>query len=299
MYESYGMPEVDYFDPGEHGIDSFTAIDFETMTAERSSACAIGLVKVIDGNISQRFYSLIKPIPDDRDTDNSLVHGITREMVANAPTFLELWPTINAIVGNDTLVAHNASFDQTVWISQLESYGCSDNPYKYRFICTFKMTELPLDKACKMHGIDIGTHHDALDDAMACAQLYLAENGHVQAKTFKGSLKTVFRDMKARKYDHDVLEPLDDSEIENQDTPFFHARTVITGVFAAYPDRNELGKMLKSLGADINTTISKRTDIVVVGDGAGPAKLKKIHELYEKGHEIRIIFEPELIEILS
>ena len=34
-------------------IRSFTALDFETLTAERSSACAIGLVKVIDGYITQ------------------------------------------------------------------------------------------------------------------------------------------------------------------------------------------------------------------------------------------------------
>ena len=36
-------------------IRSFTALDFETLTAERSSACAIGLVKVIDGYITQKF----------------------------------------------------------------------------------------------------------------------------------------------------------------------------------------------------------------------------------------------------
>ncbi|WP_438872099.1 hypothetical protein [Paramuribaculum intestinale] len=35
-------------------LESFTAIDFETMTAERSSACAIGLVKVISGQIMQK-----------------------------------------------------------------------------------------------------------------------------------------------------------------------------------------------------------------------------------------------------
>lgn len=52
-------------------IDSFTAIDFETMTAERASACAIGLVKVIVGHITQRFYSLINPIPDSREHDNA------------------------------------------------------------------------------------------------------------------------------------------------------------------------------------------------------------------------------------
>lgn len=280
-------------------IDSFTAIDFETMTAARSSACAIGLVKVISGNITQRFYSLINPIPDNKTHDNSAVHGITREMVSTAPKFCDLWPTINEIVGDDILVAHNAEFDHSVWDEQILNYCCTDTPAKYRFVCTYELTGLSLEEACRKHGIDIGHHHDALDDALACAQLFLAENGRIPANTFKGSLKSILRYMETKKYSKDTLNPLDDSQIQNQDTPFFHARTVITGVFTKYPNRNDLGQQLKALGADINTSISKKTDIVVIGDGAGPVKLKKIQDLRDQGYVIRIIYEPELIDILS
>lgn len=102
-----------------------------------------------------------------------------------------------------------------------------------------------------------------------------------------------------KKYDRSTLEQLDDSVIENKSTPFFHARTIITGVFDAYPNRNELGKKLQSLGADICTTISKKLNVVVVGRDAGPAKLRKIAELIADGAKIRVIHEPELISILS
>lgn len=282
----------------EH-INSFTAIDFETMTAERTSACAIGLVKVIGGQITQRFYSLINPIPDNRTHTNSSVHGITRDMVANAPTFQDMWPTICEIVGNDILVAHNAAFDHSVWNSQIETYRCTDKPGKYRFVCTYELTGVTLEEACRKHGIDMGHHHDALDDAMACANVFLAENGRIPANTFKGGLKTVIGLMESKKYDKDTLNPLDDEQIKNKRTPFFHARTVITGVFSQYPNRNDLGRYLQALGANICTSISKKTDIVVVGDGAGPAKLKKIQNLREEGYNIRIIYEPELIDILS
>lgn len=282
-----------------NSIDSFTAIDFETMTAERTSACAIGLVKVIAGHITQRFYSLINPIPDNREHDNSAVHGITRDMVATAPTFCELWPTIRKIVGDDILVAHNAEFDHSVWNCQMDNYCCTDKPGKYRFVCTYQLTGLSLEEACRKHGIDMGHHHDALDDAMACANIFLAENGRIPVNTFKGNLKTIIGQMEAKKYDHTTLDPLDDEQVINQDTPFFHARTVITGVFTQYPNRNDLGRQLQALGADINTSISKKTDIVVIGDGAGPAKLKKIQDLRDQGYDIRVIYEPELIEILS
>lgn len=280
-------------------LNSFTAIDFETFTAERSSACAIGLVKVVAGHIVQKFYSLINPIPDHRDKDNSAVNGITREMVAVAPSFQELWPTIKKIIGNDVLVSHNAEFDRSVWNEQMDLYCCVSDPSKFRFFCTYEMTGLSLEAACAKHNIDMVCHHDALDDALACAKVLLAEDGYIQASTFKGGISAAIAQKGAKKYDRGTLDAIDDSLVENRNTPFFHARTVITGIFTAYPNRDDLGKMLQVLGADINTSISKKTNIVVIGSGAGPSKLKKIEELKADGCDIRIIYEPELISILS
>lgn len=57
--------------------------------------------------------------------------------------------------------------------------------------------------------------------------------------------------------------------------------------------------LLRSYGADINTSISSKTDIVIVGQGAGPSKMRKIEELREKGIDIRVIEEPELLQILD
>lgn len=279
-------------------LKSFTALDFETFTAERSSACAIGLAKVIDGHIVHRFHSLINPIPDSRERDNSHVNGISREMVSVAPTFMNLWPTIKTIIGDDSIVCHNAEFDQTVWREQLEFYGC-DNPNKYKFLCTYELTGLGLTDACAKHNISVGLHHDALDDAVACARIFLAENGTDCRELTFATMANWFRNKAARKMDSQTLVALDDSQVENKDTPFFHARTVITGVFNSYPNRNDLGLLLKSLGADINTSISGKTNIVVVGEGAGPAKLKKIQDLRDSGFDIKIIYEPELIKILS
>ena len=39
--------------------------------------------------------------------------------------------------------------------------------------------------------------------------------------------------------------------------------------------------------------------IVIVGEGAGPSKLKKIEELKAKGKNIRLIYEKELCEIMN
>lgn len=279
-------------------LKTFTAIDFETFTSERSSACAIGLAKVKDGHIIHKFYSLINPIADNRTVDNSSIHGITAEMVTKAPTFSQLWPLIKGIVGSDTIVSHNSDFDESVWNEQLRHYSL-DIPYSFRFVCTYKMTGESLEDCCARHHIDMGIHHDALDDAVACARVMLAEGGHIQVSTFKGGIEAALGTLKAKKMDRATLDPLSDDRIENSSTPFFHARTVITGVLEAFPNRNELGKKLQALGADINTSISKKTDIVVMGSAAGPAKVKKIEELKAAGHDIRVIYEPELLRILS
>ncbi len=45
-------------------MKSFVAIDFETAQPVRHSPCAIGMVKVVDGVIIQRVFSLIRP-PDN------------------------------------------------------------------------------------------------------------------------------------------------------------------------------------------------------------------------------------------
>ena len=277
---------------------NFVAIDFETMTPELTSACAIGLVRVTDGNIQQKFYSLINPIPDNRDQNNTHIHGITPEMVVSAPTFAQLFPQLAQFIGGLPIVCHNRGADINIMQRCMDYYGLTgiDTANNY---CTFEMTGQSLTACCAQFGISMGAHHDALDDADACAKVFLACQGEIVATTFKGGLSEVIAASRTKKFEHATLIPIADDQVQNQDTPFFHAKVVITGTFAAYPDRNELGRILQSLGADINTSISKKTNVIVIGQGAGPAKVKKIEALRAEGYNIRIIYEEELKQILN
>ena len=152
---------------------------------------------------------------------------------------------------------------------------------------------------CEENGIILSNHHDALADAEACAKLYLCYNGRVSMDQAHYSLKEVMANKEARKYEHDTLMPLSEEEVKNKDTIFFRKKVVITGIFCAYPDRDELGSILKSFGADVDRGISGKTNIVIVGEGAGPSKLKKIEELKAKGKDIRLIYEDELCNIMN
>jgi len=63
--------------------------------------------------------------------------------------------------------------------------------------------------------------------------------------------------------------------------------------------RNEAAKRVKDLGADIDTGVNKRTDFVIVGQGAGPSKLKKIEDLNSSGSKIRIIIEDDFLDMIN
>ncbi len=273
---------------------TFTAIDFETMTGERSSACAIGLVRVQNGVIIQKFYSLINPIPDDRDKDNSHVHGITREMVKDAPTFQELWPLLKRYFEGQIIVAHNTSFDLDVLSRccnhfgiELEIAGSYD---------TLDILGLPLNECCRQMDVPLDSHHDALCDATACAEILLKNLGVEPKRPHETFSKA---EVSKKKIDSVTLRPLSDDEVQDQSTPFFHKKVVLTGTLKAFPKRQDISAMLKRYGADIDTAISGKTNIVILGEGFGPAKMKKITELKASGKDIVIIKEPELIEIIS
>ncbi len=279
---------MEYFD--------FTAIDFETMTAERTSACAIGIVRVENNVIVQKFYSLIKPIPDNRESNNTHVHGITPEMVAKAPSWLDLWPWVKEYFEDQTIVAHNAEFDLDV-LDRISDYYGIDFPIK-DYVDTMQITHLGLSDSCVLSGISLDNHHDALCDATACAQIMLTCFG-VRPSEPRSTMKQLQKERKIREDLSETKKPLEAEEVANKDTPFFQKKVVLTGVLSSFPIREEVACMLKRYGADINGSISKKTNIVIVGNGCGPSKMKKIEELQKQGVEIKVIYEPEFLEIIE
>jgi hypothetical protein len=80
------MDSADNFDPS----DSWVAIDFETATGARDSACALGIARVCDGEVVSSGAWLIKPPGNVYDHWNIRVRGITPDRTAHAPSFAEL-----------------------------------------------------------------------------------------------------------------------------------------------------------------------------------------------------------------
>lgn len=275
---------------------SFVAVDYETMTKDPASICAAGFVKVKDGVIHEQYYTLIKPV-DDGSTDTfTYLHGISREMVASAPEYPIAHAKLREMLSDGSpFVCHWVGADVKFMQACREHYNLAD--ILGECVDTYALSGMSLEDACEHYSIGLSNHHDALCDARACAQLYLALQGlPIETPKPKGK----FDEMSAAKHieRHTLSVPTDD-EIMNKETIFYKSNCVITGTFAAYPKREELAKTLRNLGADINTAISRKTTLVVAGYDSGPKKLEKIKERQEKGQAIEVINEDRLLEILE
>ena len=117
-------------------MTTFVAIDFETATTRRDSACAVGLAAVYDGRIVVSRTYLIRP-PTAQFTFTDL-HGLGWEDVRAAPTFGELWPALRAWIDDAAFVAaHNAPFDRSVLHACCARYRL--RPPRARFTCTVQL----------------------------------------------------------------------------------------------------------------------------------------------------------------
>ena len=159
-------------------MKDFAAIDFETANGRRSSVCSVGIVIVKNGEIVDRFYSLIRPRPNYYTQWTTAIHGLDHNDTDYEENFPEVWAKIANRLKGLPLVAHNKPFDESCLKAVFTEY---DLPYPgYEFHCTLaasrKCLKLPnhqLHTVAAACGFDLEKHHHALADAEACAAIAL------------------------------------------------------------------------------------------------------------------------------
>ena len=80
-----------------------------------------------------------------------------------------------------------------------------------------------------------------------------------------------------------------------EEHPFYGKTMVITGSFQHFSSRKEIQTYLEEAGAKVTGSVSKKTDILIVGEDPG-SKLQKAERLQAEGAEIEILTESEFIE---
>jgi len=161
---------------------TYVVVDVET-TGGRSGlhrVTEIGAVKVRGGKVIDEWSSLINPqrsIP----ANITRITGITQEMVADAPVFADVADSFAAFMGDAIFAAHNVNFDYGFISAEFQMV---DRRFRHPKICTCSsMRKLypghasySLKNLCREFHIDLKSHHRALCDAKAAAELLFMVN---------------------------------------------------------------------------------------------------------------------------
>ncbi len=168
-------------------MQEFVAIDFETGNPRRVSACAIGYAMVSDGSIIETNGHLIKPIGGHAPFQ-SKIHGIKGEHTFDKPEFGDLFSEIKDIF-NYPLVGHSL-FDKQVLNALSDHFGLRLRFY-YTDSSAVAKERLPnlknhkLKTLAKHFKLPKFKHHDATEDAIACANIFLKLHEHGEEETLQ------------------------------------------------------------------------------------------------------------------
>ncbi len=293
--------------------NNFVAVDFETAQPPNRFPifiCQVGIIVVENGEIVERISLLVQPPNNKYVKSCSDIHGITAKTTKDSDTFDVVWKSIEKYFINTTLIAHNAyDFDEKVLWQNLDYYNISPKGIN-KFIDTKLLYNTPsrsLASLCVGFDIDCENHHDACFDAECCANIYLKflqneepdcdkirifkdENIKPNVKSFIPAQERILSS---------EVKVKDLSIVDNKNNFFYDKKVVISGILDTFPVREKLALILKNFGADINSSVSKKTNIFIMGKDCGPAKMEKVLNLKDEGFDIKIMEEEELNIILS
>ena len=159
-------------------------LDFETANGKLGSICAAGCAILDNGVVAQRREWLVCPHKGYRwmRQDFTAIHGLSYWDVCGCAEFVDIWPELRRmLLSADCVVIHNSRFDLGHLRSVLSLYGQFPVEFDYADSLTISrrlFPEMPshtLDAMAEHFGIFFH-HHDALEDAMACAGI-IAKTG--------------------------------------------------------------------------------------------------------------------------
>jgi DNA polymerase-3 subunit epsilon len=288
------IPEIGMIQP------DFVALDVETANPDFSSICQIGLVFFKDAKVIANCENLIDP-EDYFDSWNVSIHGITHEMVKDAPNFAQISNSLRGYLNNQIVVHHTnfdkASLSQVCEKYELEFFNCS-------WLDSARVARITWDE-CRHAGYGLADlaemldiefkHHDAVEDARAAGEVLLHAL-MVSGKSIQDWLTLAYR------------KPSDNQKFAqagNVEGPLYGETIVFTGSLSL--TRFEAAKTAADAGCNVADGVNKHTTLLVVGNQdirrlAGSeksAKHRKAEELIQQGKSIRIICEKDFLKLIK
>jgi DNA polymerase-3 subunit epsilon len=305
-------------------MGNFVAIDFETATAQRNSACAVGYVVVDDWKLVDSGSWLIQPPENKYDAFNTMIHGLSASDTKGKPSFAEIWPEVEAKIGSRVVVAHNSAFDMSVLRQSAAATGCRVNDLQ--FACTYRMAKATwpnrwsykLSDLAEEFGIELN-HHEALSDALAAGELLAHICNEHEVTSIEELSKVLgfrigqliqgdyggFSNAKTASGAINIGNLQATTAVDDESHQLFGKLLVFTGTLQSMT-RNEAAQLAVNCGAKASNTVSKKVSYLVVGmtdfakvkDGSS-SKMRRAVELADEGSGIEIIDEGDFFQMLD
>jgi DNA polymerase-3 subunit epsilon len=283
----------------------FLALDVETANQDMASICQIGVATVSHSGEVRSYSTLINPRCRFVFTS---IHGIDAQMVREAPTFPEVFPSLLPLLERHAIFQHS-TFDKRAVDAAHAAMGAA--PPNLRWIDSVRVARQawPEFSGAGGHGLaHLKTalkldfqHHDAGEDARAAAQVVLLAERRLGApfdRILSPGADKAARPQTATRATFAAPISLDGAA----NRPLTGRIAVFTGELSI--PREVAAARAAAMGLSVRTSVSRKSNFVIVG-GPGPdctvpsGKHRRARELAAEGAAIRIIGEADFLALLA
>lgn len=283
----------------------FLALDVETASSDLTSICQIGIAHFEFGRVVKEWKSLIDP-QCAFDAIAVSKHGITASNVHGEPVFSEIVEEVRSQIQGNFVVTHTP-VDKTAIRRSCDLYEI--DPIDCRWLDSalaarrtwedISKSGYGLANVCEKIGYEFH-HHDALEDAKAAGEVFLATTRETQR-----SLSEWHEFLTAPKNPFSKWANKKVSREGNPEGPLFGETIVFTGELQI--PRQEAADKAAEAGCNVGGGVTKKTTLLCVGDQdlkilvghEKSSKHRKAETLIESGQNIRIIGESDFLAMIE
>lgn len=287
-------------------INNYCVLDTETtgLSSYYDEIIEIGILKVRDNKIVDRYSQLIKPDYEIDPFITSLT-GITNDMVKDMPVIDSVMSDVLSFIGGDVIIGHNTSFD----IRFLNAGFNIELENKYMDTMQFAKKLFPelnhhrLSDLTSYLGLS-NNEHRSIADCIATKELYDSIKDTMDKRGLEIQNLWVKSNHGGNSIDIKSIHP---TEVEiDEDNFFFNRHVVFTGKLEKMI-RKDAMQIVVNLGGILDKSVTKSTNYLILGNndynailkGEKSSKHKKAEKLKLEGQDIEIIDEFTFYDLIE
>lgn len=293
-------------------VSDYCVLDTETtgLSAYYDEVIEIGILRVRNGEITDRYEQLVKP-ENEIDGFITSLTGITNEMVADKPSIENVKSDVLAFLGSDVIVGHNTSFDIRFLAAGFQE-GISN---EHMDTLQFARKLYPELSHHRLSDLSEYLHltnneHRAIADCVTTKELYETMKAVMAQKGLE--IKDLWQVNSNRHNNSNGHKRIDIGAITattddiDQDGFFYGRHVVFTGKLERMT-RKEAMQIVVNHGGILDNGVNKNTNYLILGNndynavlhGEKSSKHKKAEKLKLEGQDIDIIDEFTFYDIIN